>query len=40
MLLHGDVAGASFPEVWIDEAERLIWFLFEGTRRQPDGGDR
>jgi starvation-inducible DNA-binding protein len=30
---HGDVATASLLEVWIDEAERRIWFLFEATRR-------
>jgi starvation-inducible DNA-binding protein len=29
---HGDVATASLLEVWIDEAERRIWFLFEATR--------
>ena len=29
---HGDVAGASLLEVWIDEAERRTWFLFEATR--------
>jgi len=29
---HGDVATASFLEVWIDEAERRTWFLFEATR--------
>jgi starvation-inducible DNA-binding protein len=26
---HGDVATASLIEVWIDEAERRAWFLFE-----------
>ncbi len=26
---HGDVASASLLEVWIDEAEHRIWFLFE-----------
>lgn len=26
---HGDVASASLLEVWIDEAERRIWFLHE-----------
>jgi starvation-inducible DNA-binding protein len=31
---HRDVATASFIEVWIDEAERRTWFLFEATRRQ------
>jgi len=30
---HGDVATASLLEVWIDEAERRIWFLFEAGRR-------
>ena len=29
---HGDVATASMLEVWIDEAERRVWFLFEATR--------
>src|SRR6478609_8295400 len=28
---HGDVAAASLLEVWIDETERRIWFLFEAT---------
>jgi starvation-inducible DNA-binding protein len=28
----GDVATASMLEVWIDEAERRTWFLFEATR--------
>lgn len=30
---HGDVASASLLEVWIDEAERRVWFLFEASRR-------
>jgi starvation-inducible DNA-binding protein len=30
---HRDVATASLLEVWIDEAERRTWFLFEATRR-------
>jgi len=30
---HGDVATASLLEVWIDEAERRVWFLFEATQR-------
>jgi starvation-inducible DNA-binding protein len=30
---HRDVATASLIEVWIDEAERRTWFLFEATRR-------
>jgi starvation-inducible DNA-binding protein len=29
---HGDVATASLIEVWIDETERRIWFLFEAGR--------
>src|SRR3989441_1998878 len=29
---HGDVATTSLLEVWIDEAERRAWFLFEATR--------
>jgi starvation-inducible DNA-binding protein len=28
-----DVATASLLEVWIDEAERRTWFLFEASRR-------
>jgi len=30
----GDVASASLLEVWIDEAERRTWFLFEATRQE------
>ncbi len=30
---HGDVASTSLIEVWIDEAERRSWFLYETTRR-------
>jgi starvation-inducible DNA-binding protein len=30
---HSDVATASLLEVWIDEAERRTWFLFEASRR-------
>ena len=29
---HNNVATASLLEVWIDEAERPAWFLFEATR--------
>ena len=29
---YDDVATASLIEVWIDEAERRTWFLFEATR--------
>ena len=28
----GDVASASLLEIWIDEAERRTWFLYEATR--------
>ncbi len=35
---HGDVATASLIEVWIDEAERRTWFLFETGRRAMTGG--
>jgi starvation-inducible DNA-binding protein len=34
---HKDVATASLLENWIDEGERRVWFLFEATRRSPDG---
>ena len=30
---HGDIASASLLEVWIDEAERRVWFLFEASQR-------
>ena len=30
---YGDVASASLLEVWIDEAERRVWFLFEASQR-------
>lgn len=29
---HEDVATASLIEVWIDETERRVWFLYESTR--------
>ena len=29
---HRDIATASLIEVWIDEAERRTWFLYESTR--------
>jgi starvation-inducible DNA-binding protein len=32
-----DVATASLIEVWIDEAERRTWFLFEASRRDKAG---
>jgi starvation-inducible DNA-binding protein len=34
---HGDVATASLLEVWIDEAEGRVWFLFEAGRRGEPG---
>ena len=34
---HNDVATASLLEVWIDEAERRTWFLFEATRAAESG---
>jgi starvation-inducible DNA-binding protein len=34
---HGDVATASFLEMWIDDAERRTWFLFESGRRGEPG---
>jgi starvation-inducible DNA-binding protein len=30
---HGDIAGASLIETWVDEAEQRAWFLFEASRR-------
>ena len=30
---RGDVATASLLEMWIDEAEKRVWFLFEASRR-------
>jgi starvation-inducible DNA-binding protein len=30
---HEDVATASLLEVWIDEAEQRVWFLFETSRK-------
>ena len=35
---HGDVATASLLEVWIDEAERRAWFLFEASRSGESAG--
>lgn len=34
---NNDVATTSLLEVWIDEAERRVWFLFEATRNIPEG---
>ena len=33
---HTDVASTSLIEVWIDEAERRAWFLFETTRLRKE----
>jgi starvation-inducible DNA-binding protein len=30
---HRDVATASMLEIWIDEGERRVWFLYEASRR-------
>ncbi len=35
---RGDVATASLIEVWIDEAERRVWFLFEAGRKGDEPG--
>ncbi|WP_226573831.1 Dps family protein [Acuticoccus sediminis] len=31
--MHDDVATASLIEVWLDETEQRVWFLFEASRR-------
>jgi starvation-inducible DNA-binding protein len=36
---YGDVATASLLEVWIDESERRVWFLFESTRNVLGAND-
>ena len=33
---HGDVASTSLLEIWIDEAERRTWFLYEATRHSAE----
>jgi len=35
---HGDVATTSQLEIFIDETERRIWFLYEASRRAGPGG--
>ena len=35
---HSDVATTSLLEVWIDEAERRTWFLFEAAREVGTAG--
>ena len=37
---QGDVASMSLLEVWIDEAERRAWFLFETSRGAKPQADR
>jgi starvation-inducible DNA-binding protein len=36
---YGDVATTSLLEVWMDEAERRTWFLFESTRNVSSAND-
>ena len=35
---ESDVATASLLEVWIDETQRRVWFLFEATRTEQPAG--
>ena len=35
---HEDVATASMLEIWIDEAEKRSWFLFEASRKPGSTG--
>jgi len=35
---HEDVATASLLEVWIDQAEKRNWFLFEASRAGSGSG--
>jgi starvation-inducible DNA-binding protein len=35
---HRDVATASLIEVWIDETEKRVWFLFETAQREASSG--
>lgn len=35
---HNDVATASLIEVWIDEAERRTWFLYETAQSEETAG--
>jgi starvation-inducible DNA-binding protein len=35
---HGDVATTSLLEVYIDEAEKRVWFLYEATRQGDSSG--
>ena len=35
---ENDVATTSLIEMWIDQAERRVWFLYEASRRGDPGG--
>jgi len=35
---HGDVATTSLLEIYIDEAEKRVWFLYEASRRGDPTG--
>ena len=35
---ENDVATTSLIEVWIDQAERRVWFLYEASRRGDPAG--
>jgi starvation-inducible DNA-binding protein len=35
---ENDVATASLIEVWIDQAEKRVWFLYETSRRGDPTG--
>jgi starvation-inducible DNA-binding protein len=37
---ENDVGTTSLLEVWIDQAERRVWFLYEASRRRCDGVGR
>jgi starvation-inducible DNA-binding protein len=37
---HRDVATAGLIEIWIDQAERRTWFLFEASRKDDAGARR
>jgi starvation-inducible DNA-binding protein len=33
---YGDVASTSLIEIWIDEAQRRTWFLYDATRHSAE----
>jgi starvation-inducible DNA-binding protein len=35
---HRDISTASLTEVWLDETERRVWFLFESSHRGDSSG--